>query len=251
MTRDSIPTLGKPSFKCPHCGAISHQIWHRLRPEVCDKNSLFGVNFLNKFLKESQSKNTNLAQNRKISEFLVNFNSGKPFFTADIGVPNNFILTNVHLSQCYSCDEISIWLSDRLLHPASEFTIEPNSDLPDDISPRGSAALLRLCVQKICKNLGKSGDNINSDIAELVRNGLDTRIQQALDIVRVIGNNAVHPGKIDMADDRETAFRLFGLVNQIAMEMITKPKEIDEFYKKLPESSISAIEKRDREKPKI
>jgi len=34
-------------------------------------------------------------------------------------------------------------------------------------------------------------------------------ILQSLDIVRVIGNESVHPGVIDLKDDRHTALRLF------------------------------------------
>ena len=63
-------------------------------------------------------------------------------------------------------------------------------------------------------------------------------------IVRVIGNNAVHPGQI-LTDDRETASRLFRLVNMIADAMITQPKHINEFYEELPESAKRQIEKRD------
>jgi len=130
-------------------------------------------------------------------------------------------------------------------------------DLPEEIksdfreaaeiwhsSPRGSAALLRLCIQKLCIRLGKSGRNLNNDIGELVKEGLDPRIQKSLDIVRVIGNNAVHPGQI-LTDDRETASRLFRLVNMIADAMITQPKHINEFYEELPESAKRQIEKRD------
>jgi hypothetical protein len=51
-------------------------------------------------------------------------------------------------------------------------------------------------------------------------------LQQALDIVRVIGNESFHPGQIDLRDNRETATKLFQLVNIIADAMISRPKQI-------------------------
>jgi hypothetical protein len=78
-----------------------------------------------------------------------------------------------------------------------------------------------------------------------VKKGLDLRIQKALDIVRVIGNEAVHPGQIELSDDRATAERLFELVNLIAEKMISKQKHIDAMYDSLPEGARKAIDKRD------
>jgi hypothetical protein len=114
-----------------------------------------------------------------------------------------------------------------------------------DLSPRGAAALLRLGIQKLCKHLGETGENLNADIAALVKKGLDVRVQRALDVVRVIGNNAVHPGHIDLRDDRATAEKLFGLVNLIAELMISQPKHVQELYESLPEDARKAIERRD------
>ncbi len=112
-------------------------------------------------------------------------------------------------------------------------------------SPRGAAALLRLAIQKLCKHLGKPGKNINQDIADLVANGLPPKVQQALDSVRVIGNEAVHPGTIDLRDDRNTVAQLFRLTNFIVQKMISEPKEVDGIYSSLPESKREEIERRD------
>ena len=53
-------------------------------------------------------------------------------------------------------------------------------------SPRSSAALLRLSLEKLLTNLGEPGKSLNQNIVALVEKGLPTTIQQALDIVRVI-----------------------------------------------------------------
>jgi hypothetical protein len=69
-------------------------------------------------------------------------------------------------------------------------------------------------------------------------------IQQALDIVRVIGNEAVHPGVLDLKDDRDTPTKLFSIINLIADQMITHPKAIKQMYDKLPEEKKKAIDYR-------
>jgi hypothetical protein len=135
-----------------------------------------------------------------------------------------------------------------------------NEDMPDDIkndyneaqnivciSPRGAAALLRLAIQKLCIHLGEKGENINDDIKCLVQKGLPETMQQALDSVRVIGNNAVHPGTIDLNDNIEIAYALFGFVNIICEMLISQPKKVKEYYEKhIPEELRNAIEQRDR-----
>ena len=173
----------------------------------------------------------------------------------------NAIVRNLHLSKCYNCREVSVWIFDRLVFPLPGEGPPPNEDLPADvrsdydeaskilnISPRGSAALLRLAIQKLCVELGEKGKSIDDDIASLVKKGLSPMVQQALDVVRVIGNEAVHPGTLDLKDDKETATQLFGLVNIIAEQRISNPKHVQEVYNKLPESKRKAIEARDEKK---
>jgi hypothetical protein len=172
----------------------------------------------------------------------------------------DFRLCNLSVSRCFNCNDVALWIDDRLMWPRRGEAPLANPDLPDelradydeastilDLSPRGTAALLRLAIQKLCMHLGEKGKNLDEDIASLVSKGLDPRVQKALDVVRVIGNNSVHPGQIDLRDDRATAEKLFGLVNLIADIMITQPKHIDEMFQGLPEGARKAIEKRDKE----
>ena len=133
-----------------------------------------------------------------------------------------------------------------------------NSDLPDSVkeiyeeaasianqSPRAACALLRLAIEMLLKDLGEAG-TINDGIKNLVKKGLDERIQQALDIVRVTGNNAVHPGEIDFNDSTDVQM-LFGLINLIADALITQPKQVAEMYNRLPETAREGIKKRNGE----
>jgi len=132
-------------------------------------------------------------------------------------------------SVCTHCDSRLVWKIDEenqeygeLIFPRPQLGPRPAEDLPTEckqdyleaqeicaLSPRGAAALLRLCLQKLCVNLGQTGQNINEDIKQLVKDGLPPGVQKALDGVRVIGNEAVHPGELDLRDDQDTAIKLF------------------------------------------
>ena len=206
------PEVDKEAFTCPNCGVIAKQIWSYL--------------FAGKY---------------HMSQFRV--------------------------CCCEHCNKYSIWLDEnddeddpnyKMIYPANSNLPEPNDDLPDDIkkiyieaknvynqSPRAACALLRLAIEKLCVFLGGKGDNLNNDIAELVKKGLASDIQRALDIVRVTGNDAVHPGQINIEDNLEMSTALFSLVNIIAEKLISDPKRIEELYSKLPQEKIEQIKKRD------
>ncbi len=201
-------------------------------------------------------------------------NAYSNFKWGDLQVTTNQDSTNIRYkaAKCDHCSTWTLWTNDmvidemeamsnvgNLIYPPKLTSPLPHIDLPETcsldfqearsvlpVSPRASAALLRLCIQKLCKELGGVGNNINEDIAKLVKNGLDQRIQKALDVVRVTGNNAVHPGSMDLTDDVDLVLKLFKHVNRIVEEMITKPNEIDASYENLPEGAKQAIERRDQ-----
>ncbi|WP_345977991.1 DUF4145 domain-containing protein [Sulfurimonas sp. HSL3-7] len=176
----------------------------------------------------------------------------------DIWDSTNTYVNGLNIVYCSHCKKYSLWLNEKMIYPETTGIQPPNTDLEQEIiddyleassivnkSPRGAVALLRLAIQKLCKQLGEEGKNINNDIASLVKKGLPVTIQKALDIVRVVGNDAVHPGQIDLKDDQEIANKLFDLINIIAHTMITQPKEIAALYETLPEAKKEGIEKRD------
>jgi hypothetical protein len=209
MSQYVYPELNKTGFHCPFCHTYARQVWASI-----------------------------LAQ----------------FPGSNLG------LGNVRTAHCDHCKKYTIWVEQQMVYPESLPVSAPNSDLGQDVqedyneaasivvkSPRGATALLRLAIQKLCKQLGEKGENINGDIASLVKKGLSPTIQQSLDIVRVVGNNAVHPGQIELKDNKDIALKLFDLVNIIADTMITKPKEIKILYESLPKSSTEQIEKRDKD----
>lgn len=162
-------------------------------------------------------------------------------------------------SRCGHCTKSSYWVGDRMIYPIATSAPRPHPDMPESLtedfnearnivnqSPRGAAALLRLCLQKLMVELGESGKDINKDIGSLVSKGLPEEVQQALDIVRVIGNESVHPGELDIRDDHETAIQLFDLINFIIEERIARKKRIGALFARLPEGKRQGIEARDK-----
>ena len=171
---------------------------------------------------------------------------------------NTWVETEFKASYCTHCKQWTFWYNTKMVVPSDSPTPPLHPDLPEDCkteyneardifgrSPRASAALLRLCIQKLMPHLGQTSKNINDDIAALVADGLPVLVQKALDVCRVVGNNAVHPGEIDLNDTPDIAERMFEMINFIVDDRITRPKEIDGLYQKLPESSREAISKRD------
>lgn len=208
---DDTPAVGRVAFRCPFCQAYAQQMWVQI--------------------------------------FRTKAGAGVTKFEGLLG------------SQCVACEQFAIWYGPYLLYPGFSPAPLPNPDMPDDlkrdfnearvivrVSPRGAAALLRLAIQKLCKELGESGKHLDTDIKNLVAKGLDVGVQQALDTVRVIGNESVHPGQIDLRDDQETAHSLFELVNGIVDDMITRPKQRAEMYGRLPQQHRDRIAQRDAPK---
>lgn len=113
-------------------------------------------------------------------------------------------------------------------------------------SPRASAALLRLAIQMICIERGLPGKNLNSDIGTLVEDGLPVQIQRSLDLVRVVGNNAVHPGQIEFEENKENVREFFALVNLIVDMLIVQPAKVTAMFDTLiPSAQKRQIEVRD------
>jgi hypothetical protein len=159
---------------------------------------------------------------------------------------------------CSHCDKWSFWHEGKMIIP-SEASVPPaHIDMPTEClldyneareivakSPRAASALMRLSLQKLMAELGEKGKNINDDIGSLVSKGLHSEVQQALDFCRVVGNNAVHPGEIDIKDNPEIALNLFTMMNFIVEERISRPKKTSILFNALPQGAREAIDKRD------
>ena len=209
MENYTSPTFQGEAFHCPNCNTFAHQIW------------------------------------------FTEYHAATGSFSETSGLDSAY---------CSKCTKYSLWLDEKMIHPRSSNIPMPNPDLYDDVkldylearniftdSPRGSAAILRLSIEKLCKELGDENSSLDENIGKLIEErGLSPRIQKALDTVRVIRNNAVHPGRIDLDDSPETAQQMFQLINIIAQQLITDENSVDSLFNdSLSEGEKQHVQDRD------
>jgi hypothetical protein len=162
-------------------------------------------------------------------------------------------------AECEHCEAETYWFDDgRQIDPLGNSGPPPNADMPDDVrhdyleagavldvSPRSACALLRLATETLVRELGGSDKGFNENIRRLREDGLQERVIKAMDVLRVVGNNAVHKLDLDLRDDHETATSLFELLNVIVEQCISQPRRINEMHERLPDGAKEAIAKRD------
>ncbi|QQO08895.1 DUF4145 domain-containing protein [Breznakiella homolactica] len=196
MSKYVFPKKSLDAFSCPHCGAYAQQMWNPWTD------------------------------------------------SARLG-PLSGDAAEISVSQCMYCSNIGIWINDRMCYPDTGCGLVPAAGMPGEVlslyheaaavagkSPRSAAALLRLAVQHLCRDLGAVGYTMDEDIQHLVIRGLPEKIERLFSKVKVTGNGAVFPGQI-ADDDRETVEILFSLVNLMVEYMIHGPGEVDRIYRQL------------------
>lgn len=243
-----VPSYKSKAFNCPICNAFSHQVWYPVHARFYGDIEELPNYMDNKFPSYPTGEVDSILSSS------VQFVKQEPRDTYVRG------LDGIAVSECVKCGSLAIWIREQMIHPFQSTAPYPNADMPEDVkkdfieareiverSPRAAAALLRLATERLVIHLGGDPDSkINTNIQFLVDNkGLPVRIQRALDVLRVVGNEAVHPGTIDV-DDKEVAIDLFNWINDIVTMMITNEKLIDEHYHSLPPDKLKGIEKRNK-----
>lgn len=175
------------------------------------------------------------------------------------GSQNSQALEGLTISKCHACNEPAIWRDEDMVYPLERQGVAPHEDMPEDvkaiyeearsvapISKKSAAGLLRLALQMLVDDLEPGKGTIDAKIGKLVERGLAPQVQKMMDVLRVAGNEAVHPGTMDLDANPDLLASLFGLTNLIVEQIIAQPKHIESLYGKLPEGKREAIEKRDR-----
>lgn len=241
ISENFLPKYGSDGFTCPNCQAYAQQSWM----EVLGNGHPSGY-----------SLNSNLRTRRRIfqeQKIEIKFQQPPSF---DALLTDNKIAFSI----CHRCLKETFWVEGKIIYPHISTAPPAHNDMPEevkviyneakeisDLSPRASSALLRLAVEKLLPLVGAEGKSINDMIHNLVSKGLSKDIQMALDGLRVIGNERIHPGKIEIQESENVTIGLFKVLNIIVESLITRKKEIQELYDFLPSDKKKWIEDRDAE----
>jgi Domain of unknown function (DUF4145) len=159
------PSFKRSRFKCPRCGVVATQTW------------------TNVYKKSMQKR-------------------------GDRHVQVDTMLSDLALSQCLACSGRCLWFEEEMIYPPQANDYPVPADMPPELqkdfeeaaaianaSPRASAALLRMCIEGLCKKItGKA--KFDAAIGELERQGIPEEIAIAMDVVRLSGNEVLHAGQL-------------------------------------------------------
>lgn len=199
------PKLGANAFDCPYCRVCMGQTWEDI---------------------SSHNLNIKCLENTPQDAYLHTYNTQR--------------------SVCDKCKGECLWIEERMVFPDTGTAPQATEYMSTDIrkiydeasrvlskSPRSAAALLRLALEKQCKELGSTGKNLHEDITFIVETkNVSSEVEDAMNDLRIAGNLAVHAGIINLHEDEKNVPIMFDLINFIIEELIARPQKRKEFHTK-------------------
>jgi hypothetical protein len=154
------PGIDETAFNCPHCGALASQRWYSIHADPLGKDNIPLLVDPERVKSLDLSEFEDPDERERFKKWAVRMALRRPFFDHEQKCPN-FTVGNLSISECFNCDELAVWIYDRVVWPTRGDAPSANTDLPGevrddyeeagrilDLSPRGAAALLRLGLQK-------------------------------------------------------------------------------------------------------
>lgn len=222
------PVFRERTFTCPHCGIHAEQKWR----DALWQDSNNGRDVVSAFSQEINKEGVDAHQ--AINNIVSSFRT---------------FSWEMHAAYCQACDKPSFWLqgvdessSDHIMINPTRAGVEPlpegasetiqklydEADAIATISPRAAAALLRITIEVLCKEIldeqGKYKDDMNLQkmLTELKKSGkFNDEAMKAMDNLRQIGNKVLHEGKIELKENINPS-SLFYLVRFVVNEFITR-----------------------------
>jgi hypothetical protein len=215
------PQLGAESFSCPYCNTVAHQDWYSLflKPENTAEVGVLTPEAL-KALRQGDAQRDNI---KEIDQFVERLQKNALTYEYQKHPhPLKVKMANLHISNCHSCNGFSLWVGGLLVFPTridkTPELVEEDLDEAAAILnkfPRGAAALMRVCIQKLVPLLEDNGKGLNQRVSSLVRKGLEMEIQQAMDVLQVLRSDSTQLNPLESQSDRETALRFLDSLKEI------------------------------------
>jgi hypothetical protein len=182
------------------------------------------------------------------------------------------VSTGLWRCTCHRCNKASFWLAvpevlsgpgqHRMLWPVRLGGIPAHPEMPADVlrlydearqvaavSPRAAVTLLRVAVDILLRHVvpDAGGKTLTDVVGLAVKQGLNPAVRAALDSLRVIGNDAVHPERLvlDEQDPSVKVTTLCKLLNLVVEQLISVPRLAAEMFESLPDGVRKSIERRD------
>jgi hypothetical protein len=257
------PKFGIGAFCCPYCSTHSAMTWYRLAVNSYFDNTDTAPVRISKNISKfdravAQGGLDPLGRDFEMLEGALAKvdvkeydNRQMPLNTSDVESVKcvTFDVQYGSASRCANCQEIMIWAGGKMIFPRGSGAITPSENLSDqcsaifseaasvlDGSPRAACALLRLCLENFCEEEGYTKGRLVDKLDKMRESGLLEGVWEALEAVRVVGNDAVHPGSIRLGDKREFADILFELMNFVADSIISRREAAKRLHALLPET---------------
>lgn len=234
----------QPVFLCPHCNKVESHVWREL------------------------DKPYKIQLDRGINKLLASPTGPLPLEKSiEQYIKENDLIESIISCSCNSCQKVSIWIDSRgnvpkQIYPQKSQYEPAHKDMPEkikdiynqagqclSISAGASAALSRVCLEKLLEELNYTKGDLNDSIAKVIKDGkVSSDTAYLLDIIRGFGNQGAHTGTINLDDEIGTAEFLLSAINKVVDELISKPKATKEMFDKLPKGLRKQIETRDNKK---
>ena len=255
MTADQIPSRSLSGFTCPQCGAYAGQDWHSLGYAAVDEvDGSDGFFYL-----EAPTDDERFRTDVEPSQM----GGASPWVARGKWAA----------SECFACDEMSIWMGTTVVFPSTSGSGIPahNTDMPTAVaelydearavaavSRRAGAALARATLEALLKVLDpdapKKFDSLDGRIARMQQH-VSSNTWGLLTVLRHAGNKSLHA---EIAPDAVTALVLdpadvatlpilFTAINRLVDERITQVRITEELMNALPpEVRAAAIQRSDQ-----
>ena len=227
------PRLGAESFSCPYCNTVAHQDWYSLflTPENAAEVRVLTPETVNVgTLRQDDAQRDKI---KEIDQFVERLKKNALTYEYQKHPhPLKVKMANLHISNCHSCNGFSLWVGGLLVFPTRiDKTPElVEEDLEEAAAilnkfPRGAAALMRVCIQKLVPLLEDNGKEFNQRVSSLVRKGLEMEMQQAEEVLQVLRGDSAQLNSLESQADRETALRLLDSLKAVLERRMPKTQD--------------------------